>query len=205
MHFYNEGYYFVPWREVKTEGIVDEDDEPPHMEQAIPEGVYCETLGRLGYRGPGEGPHDDICLVRWPESTQKPPGLRPVSADLKRLLRAGHVYKPALAIANNACGRDASEGQSEAEVVEKFTHVLRYELDHQRERPFFLAKALQPCYIGYRFPGDYVWIIDYDPDEEEPVWWVTSDYELYTDVVTDFDVDVTYLAERFAVRPKIGV
>ena len=204
MSFYQEGYYFVPWRRVPKAEWADAEDSDS-FELDLPEGVYAELLSRLGYGGAVVGHYPAICLMRWAKGTPEPLGLRAVSADLKRLLWAGRVYKPALAFANNACGRDASEGRSEAKVVEQFTRVLRHELDHQRERPFFLAKAIQPCYIGYRFPGDYVWIIDYDPDEEEPVWWVTSDYELYTDVIMDFDVDVAYLAERFAVRPKAGV
>jgi len=208
MSFYKEGHYFVSWREAKREGSVDaEDADSTYLEKALPEDVYCETLGRLGYRGPGEGPHDDLCLVRWPEGAAEPPGLRAIPKGLENLLRAGRVYKPALAIANEVGGWVASGDptKTEAEAVEKFTRILRYELEYQRERPFFLAKALQPCHIGYRFPGDYVWIIDYDPNREEQILWVTSDYELYSDAVTDFDVDVAYLAERFAVRPKLGV
>lgn len=206
MSFYNEGYYFVPWRRVPKAAWADEDEEDS-LELDLPTGTYSEPLGRLGYRGPGEGPHDDICLVRWPKNAPEPPGLRPVAGDLEKLLRAGRVYKPALAIANEVGSWTASGDptKTEAEAVEKFTNSLRYELDYQRERPFFLAEALQPCYIGYRYLGDYVWIIDYDPNREEQILWVTSDYELYSDVVTDFDVDVGYLAERFAVRPKLGV
>ena len=206
MSFYNEGYYFVPWRRVPKAEWAD-DDEGDSLELDLPENLYCETLGRLGYRGPGEGPHDDICLVRWPKGMPEPPGLRLVSTDLKRLLRAGRVYKPALAIANEVGSWAASGNPTKTEevAVEKLTRTLQYELDHQRERPFFLVKALKSCDIGYRFPGDYVWIVDYQPERKEPIWWVTSDYWLYTDAVTDFDVDVAYLAERFAVRPKIGV
>ena len=209
MDAYKEGYCFVSRKAVRT-GEIDELDEDGgeliSWQQDLPENFYCETLGRLGYRGPGEGPHDDICLVRMPAGDPEPPGLRPVSSDLKQLLRAGQVYKPALAIANEV-GSWAYSGdptKTEAEAVEKFTRVLRYELENQRSRPFFLAKAIPPN-KGELWPGDYYWIIDYEPAKKEPIWWVTDDYWLYTASITDFEVDAAYLAERFAVRPKAGV
>ncbi len=207
--FYKERYCFVPWKAVRT-GEIDELDEDGgeliSLQQDLPENCYCKTLGRLGYRGPGDGPHDDICLVRWPADIPEPPGLRAVPKGLENLLRAGQVYPPALAIANEV-GSWAASGdptKTEAEAVEKFTRVLRYELENQRSRPFFLAKAV-PLDKGDLWPGDYYWIIDYDASEERPIWWVTSDYWLYTASVTDFDVDVAYLVEQFAVRPESGV
>jgi len=201
--FYNEGYYFVPWRRVPKADWED-DDEGDVFELDLPGGMYSEPLGRFGGEA-DTGPYDDICLVRWPEGTPEPPGLRPVAGDLERLLRAGRVYIPALAIANNLRYQRKSKNWTEAEAIEKFIHVLRDELESQRNRPFFLAKALQYEDLGYQWPVGYVWIVDYQPSKKAPIWWVTSHYELSQSAVTDFDVDVAYLAERFAVRPKLGV
>ena len=95
-----------------------------------------------------------------------------------------------------------SEDLSEVETHAQYASALREELDNQRDRPFFLAESLTWEHIAYRKPGDYCWILRYDPSEEEPLWYVSSDYEAYQCPVTDFDVDIAWLCEHFGVSPN---
>ena len=189
MNFSREEYRFVPWRQTP---------EDNGYEPALPEGTYCELLAEIGFGHVSGRPGDALYLVRWPEDEPEPPGTRSVSKELEKLLSSGRAYPPALAIARAVRFQKESSHWLEAEAVEKFTTVLRTELDRQRDRPFFLAKALGDNDDSfYKTSGEYYWILDYTPAKKEPLWWVSGDYFVYTAPVTDFEVDVSWLIERF--------
>ena len=195
MIYYRSGYRFVPWRYNLEEECYEPD---------LPEGVRCELLADFTR----SHLHDAIYLLRWDEETPEPPGVRAVSDSLVKLLASATAYPPALAIARDVRFRKDFDDLSAEEAVEEFTVVLRDELNHQRDRPFFLAQALaDPSgFVGYKTEGCYYWIVGYRPQRVgREVSWVSRDFFVYQDPITDFDVDVAYLAERFAVRPKIGV
>ncbi len=199
MSFYREGYRFVPWRrESGREG-----GEEQGVESDLPDHIYFELLAFLG-SDPSSGlNHPALGLVRWPENEPEPQGLEPVSEELAILLEAGQIYPPAIAIARDAVGwLSGTEDVSQTEAVKRFTNALRDELENQRNRPFFLARSLVWHYTAYVKPGDYCWILRYDPTEEEPLWYVTRDYFAYTCPVEEFDVDVAYLCERFGVSQE---
>ena len=199
MNFYREGFRFVPWRPITARF----EEEEGGVEPDLPDHIYSNLLAFMG-NDPSTGlSYPALCLVRWPRSEPEPERLKPVSEELARLLKAGMIYPPAIAIARDTMGwfGDA-ENESEAEVAERFMNALRDELENQRNRPFFLAKSLTCEPIGYRNRGDYCWILRYNPTEEEPLWYVSGDYFAYTCPVTDFDVDVAYLCERFGVSPE---
>ncbi len=192
---YRSGYRFVPWRY---------NLEEEYYEPDLPEEVKWELLADFTR----SHLHDAIYLVRWDEETPEPPGIRAVSDSLVKLLKSAEAYPPALAIARDVRFRKDFDDRSAEEAVEEFTTTLRGELNHQRDRPFFLARALaDPSgFVGYKTEGQYYWIVGYRPQRiGYEVSWVSRDYFVYQNPITDFDVDVAYLAERFAVRPKISV
>lgn len=199
MNFYREGYRFIPWRqELERAG-----DEERGVEPDLPDHIYCELLAFMGNEPSSGVNYPALGLVRWPKNEPEPPGLTPVSKELALLLEAGIIYPPAIAIARDAVGwLSGTEDGSQAEAVTRFTNALRDELENQRNRPFFLAKSLVWHYIAYVKPGDYCWILRYDPTQEEPLWYVTRDYFVYTCPVAEFDVDVAYLRERFGVSEE---
>ena len=204
MSFYHEGYRFVPWRQ-EREWRKTEWAEEPGMEPDLPNHIYCELLAFLCNEPSSGLSYPALGLVRWPENESEPQGLKPVSEELATLLEAGRIYPPAIAIARNAIGwLSGTEDASQAESVKRFTIALRDELENQRSRPFFLAKSLVWHHIAYVQPGDYCWILRYDPKREEPLWYVSRDYFAYTCPVEEFDVDVAYLCERFGVSPAIS-
>ena len=194
MRFYNEGCYFVPWRY----NLEEECYEPDLPEEVRPELLADFTRSHL---------HEAIYLLRWDEETSEPPGVRAVPDALVKLLKSAAAYPPALAIARDVRFRKGFDDRSVEEAIEEFTTALRDELNHQRDRPFFLARALaNPSgFVGYKTERCYYWIVGYRPERiGREVSWVSRDFFVYQDPITDFDVDVAYLAERFAVRPKIG-
>ena len=199
MTFYNEGYRFVPWRLAPKEDW----DEDQAAEADLPDHIYSELLAFMGHNPVSGASYPALHLVRWPNNAPEPPGLKAVSNELALLLEAGMIYPPAIALARDAVGwLSGTEDASEAEAVERFTNALRDEIENQRNRPFFLARSLVWHYIAYVKPGDYCWILRYDPTQEEPLWYVSRDYFAYTCPVEEFDVDVAYLCERFGASPE---
>jgi len=116
-------------------------------------------------------------------------------------LISGRSYPPALALARDVRFHKAAEEWSEAEALEKFTNALRTELDNQRERLFFLAKAVEADSVDfYKSPGQYYWIVGYKPSRYgREIAWVSEDFFVYQDPVTDFEVNIAWLSERFGV------
>jgi|GEM_PF-2263421 len=199
MTFYSEGYRFVPWRQAP----VWDGGEEQGFEPALPDNIYSELLAFMGDEPESHSPYPALYLVRWPSDAPEPPGMQSVSNELALLLEAGMSYPPAIAIARNAVRRPRGIGEANpAEAAERFTSALREEIENQRNRPFFLAKSLVWHYIAYVKPGDYCWILRYDPTKKEPLWYVSRDYFAYTCPVGEFDVDIAYLCERFGVPPE---
>lgn len=190
MTFYHEKYCFVPWRQT-----------PEGYEPALPDEVSCELLADLGRNQN----YDSLYVVRWLEDVPEPSGIRAVVDSLKSLLISGRSYPPALALARAVRFHKEAEEWSEAEAGEIFTDALRAELDNQRERPFFLAKATgTPNSLdGYKTAGCYYWIVGYKPSRHgREIAWVSEDFFVYQDPVTDFEVDAAWLCERFGVAPQ---
>ena len=201
MTFYNEGYRFVPWRP----SPLVEGDEEQGCEPDLPDHIYSELLALMGNEPDANLPHPAIHLVRWPADAPEPAGLKAVSEELALLLEAGMMYPPAIAIARDAVGWFGEvKEESEAEAAARFTNALRDEIENQRNRPFFLAKSLVWHYTAYVQPGDYCWILRYDPSQEEALWYVSHDYFAYTCSVEEFEVDVAYLCERFGLPEEAG-
>lgn len=201
MTFYKEGYRFVPWR---LSPLV-EGDEEQGVEPDLPDHIHSELLAFMGHDPVSGASYPALHLVRWPNNAPEPLGMKPVSEELALLLRAGMIYPPAIAIARDAVGWFGEvKEESDAEAAERFTNALREEIENQRNRPFFLAKSLVWHYIAYVKPGDYCWILRYDPTQEEPLLYVSRDYFAYTCRVEEFDVDVAFLCERFGV-PQVAM
>jgi hypothetical protein len=188
MTFYHEKYCFVPWRQT-----------PEGYEPALPDEVYCELLADIGRNQN----YDALYVLRWPEDVPEPSGIRAVTDPLKKLLISGRSYPPALALARNVRFHKAAEEWSEVEALEKFTNALRAELDNQRERPFFLAKAVEGDSVDfYKSPGQYYWIVGYKPSRHgREIAWVSEDFFVYQDPIKDFEVDVAWLSDHFGVAP----
>jgi hypothetical protein len=198
MTIYLELYRFVSWRECPE----IEEDGCKGFEPDLPEGTNCILLAQIGWSGTGSGPYDALYAVRWPKDVPELPSMRAVPASLAKLLESRHTYPPALAIAQNVRFRKEAAHWSAAEAVEKFTNALRDELDNQRHRGYFLAKAIRDE-IGYKRAGKYYWIVGYRPPSkkqpEAQAAWVSRDFFVYQDPVTDFDVDTEWLKARFPI------
>ncbi len=52
---------------------------------------------------------------------------------------------------------------------------------------YLLAEATREE-IGYLTPGEFCWVLKYYP-ESRTVSWVSDDYSLYTNPVSDFNLD----------------
>ena len=121
-------------------------------------------------------------------------GLTPITDELDGLLLSGEMYPPALALARDEVmehfsGRVASHAEFDGFYRER----LRHHLAAQDTAGYLMARCLRGQGIYLR-KDSYYWLIDYMP-EREAVRWVSSDYFVYTDPASDFEVTTQRLAQ----------
>lgn len=177
----------------------------------VPEGTSYLMLAE-----PGHGAPWAVYDYRLPPEAEGWRPRLPLSDELDGLLASGTRYPPALALARDemsAAFRGATPSQAAFEAA--YISALAGHLGRQREAGYLLAraKADQP---GYLTRGEWYWvvgIVEGDALRAEPLHrgeqtspsgfdfllqvvpnsksarWVSSDYEVYQDPVSDFELD----------------
>ncbi len=115
-----------------------------------------------------------------------------VPVRLERMLQSGKRYYPAIALARASLERETDRLMDSREMyAERFADEMRNTGGPARD-PVFLAQATEPCAAGYRFAGEYVWVVAYDPSLKH-VFWVTDDYFVHNSPLAHFRVEEEHL------------
>ena len=89
------------------------------------------------------------------------------------------------------------EWKEKEDFCSKLQVLLQDRLDKQRTANHVLIRSRKED-VGYREVGDYVWVVGYKHQEMfGEVYWLTADYQVYSDSVESFDVDPVWLRDRF--------
>ena len=161
---------------------------PDGWRPALPEGAGFKYLGEAGRK-----PTFALFSIR--EEVEPSSLVSEVPESLVTLLDSAHSYPPALALAINHMMRH--ESMSVHEFAVKMERVVREQLLRQRDHPCCLIASLIEE-IGYRSIGEFVWIVGYDAQRvAAEVHWVASDFQSYHDDVQTFDVEPSWLVDRF--------
>lgn len=118
-----------------------------------------------------------------------------VSDELEDLLDSARQYAPAFALMRRDAERKDFDSRTafEGHLVES----LQKHLGEQRQHPYFLAKVLV-SQTGYKYAGTYYWIVGYRPDRVgHEISWVSHDFYVYQDSITELEADVAYLEQQF--------
>ena len=178
-----KSYCFVGWRQAAYGREIDVD---------LPEDAGFLVLAQ---------PHGNeyaLIELELPSGETELPGAELVSEELASLLDSAHQYAPALAISRDQMQRVDCASRSQFSFL--LASSLRAHLSGQRRSGYFLAQACK-TESGYKYAGDYYWIVGYRPKlVGYEVEWVSRDFFVYQDSVTDFDVDVAYLEEAFPLN-----
>jgi hypothetical protein len=120
---------------------------------------------------------------------------RQVAPALAVLLDSCRVFPPALAGAVQEL--HLLGVMTRTRFVKELERLLSIRLEAQREKPFLLARS-RISETGYRNEGEFVWVVNYNPDRVgKEVTWVASDFQVYVDAIGTFDLDATWLKSRF--------
>jgi len=169
-------FCFAPWRKVYTR---EEGYEP---DTAAGGRVSPMTHGLAGQWLVAE-------CTPTEEEAPLPESFEPVPARLGRLLQSAKRYYPALALARESLEADSDHLPCDKEqYAERLADEMERHLKAQRDTPYFMAQAVKPCLTGYRFAGEYVWVVAYDPRLKH-VFWVTDDYFVYDSPLAHFVID----------------
>jgi hypothetical protein len=123
---------------------------------------------------------------------------REVPRSLSILLSSSLTFPPALVGAVHEL--EQMRFTDRDEFVKELERLLVERLERQRSSPAFLARSREGE-AGYRSKGEYVWIVQYQPDlVGAEVMWISDDFQVYSDGIDSFEVDRIYLAERFRVK-----
>lgn len=184
------GYFcWVPLREAHTPG--------PEYELAEAEGWLIDPVSH------GFPPHQPWVIAEcypFDDEERIPCPFERVPARLECLLRSAKRYYPAIALALSFFECHPSQTPDDRELyAERLANEIERHLMAQQEAPYFLARATKHCLSGYRFAGEYVWVVGYDP-YRRLVFWVTDDYYVYDSPISHFDVDEARL--RLLPNPR---
>lgn len=119
-----------------------------------------------------------------------PHGVHPVPEGLGRLLASATGYPPARALAMEDC--EGQELDYEAACKRLFDSLfLRSRSQAEDGFRFLRATGDQ---VGYLNRGQFYWVLGYHCDH---VYWVSSDYQVYTDHCSDFGLEEGDLPSLF--------
>jgi len=111
----------------------------------------------------------------------------PAGDELAALIESGKRYPPALALARDELVMVFGEHRpTQDEFATAYASAIRSGLSRQPEVPFLLVQSLtdEP---GYLSKGEWYWILRVTGTP--PVaCWVSDDYHVYKNPVTDFDL-----------------
>jgi hypothetical protein len=118
-----------------------------------------------------------------------------VSDNLADLLESARQYAPALALLRKDARR--KDFDNPAAFEDHLIESLQKHLGEQRQHPYFLALALV-SEGAYKSAGTYYWIVGYRPERVgHEVSWVSHDFYVYQDSITEFTVESADLELRF--------
>ena len=110
-----------------------------------------------------------------------------VSDDLEVLIGSGKMYPPALAIARDRVSQEyESREPTQAEFASTFAGSLLAELSRQPDSGYFLAPA-RIEQLGFLCKGKWYWILGMSESLPDTVRWVSGDFFIYDNAITDFD------------------
>ena len=146
----------------------------------IPHGI-----GFLLLAGPGVDPPWGLFTVEadLPASAH----VRTISDELEHLIRSAERFPPALAIARDLVTAEFdSASPTHEEFSARYVTLLLQQLRDQANAPYLLTKAVG-SELGYLIPGEFYWVLRYLRGSSA-VAWVSADYFVYQNPVTDFDL-----------------
>ncbi len=115
----------------------------------------------------------------------KPSNIHVIPDSINRLLRYAETYPPALALARSKVARiDLDEEYAGSQFLVSYSYLVLSYLEDRKALPFFKATNRVNEW-GYRRKGENYWIVGY---RTGLVNWVSSDFHVYTDDVTGFEV-----------------
>ncbi len=117
--------------------------------------------------------------------------VEPVSEELENLITSAERYPPALALARRDITLCRRKEFSDVRLLEKeYGSRLRKYLLGQIDDWFFLAESATDE-VGYRSKSEFCWIVGSDKDEKgnSLVRWVSWDYHIYANPLSDFVID----------------
>ena len=147
---------------------------------ALPDGT-----GFLLLAAPGCDPRWGVFAVD--RELQPSDQVRPVPIELQRLLQAAEQYPPAMALARDALSIEFDGEQPTDELFcIRYAACLDEYLTQQGSAPYVFAKAIGDE-LGYLRRGEFYWVLRYLRGSRT-VAWVSSDYFVYHNPVSDFDL-----------------
>ncbi len=154
--------------------------EGPGWEPDFPEGVGYLLLA--DYRAAQWGLyefHRNAATEDWtPES--------PISHELVALLESGKKFPPALALARDRVSEEFRNREpTREEFVTVLANSLRFHILRQPDAGYFLVPALHDDF-GL-FKGEWYWVLGISQSYPDIVRWVSNDFFVYENTITDFD------------------
>lgn len=163
----------------------------------IPRGV-----GFLLLAGPGFDPPWGIFAVE--AELAESSHVEPISDELEHLLRSAERFPPALAIVRDLV---AAEFDDQLPTYEQFSsrysELLHEQLLDQPNAPYLLVRAIGGE-SGYLIPGDFYWVLRYLRGSSS-IAWVSADYFVYQNPVTDFELSSEQLESLLMPHPASAI
>lgn len=122
------------------------------------------------------------------ESGERLPRARPVPERLASLLDWSERFPPALAIARDQLERFGSPAWEPDALADRLSWLLSVQLRAQRRSRYVLVQPAREE-VGYLSDGEFVWALGTTRSErtgEAGLAWVSGDYEVYTNRLSDF-------------------
>lgn len=167
----------------------DEQNEPCGLEPCVPPAWEILELCNPRAFGGGifqVGTLDPDTIV----ASAELPRCRPLPKDAAAIIDSATAYPPALAIARSRVERRlAGSPGTLDELIAAFSAAVDTAMAEQDGADFILARVLDD---GGDFdlgpPGAWTWVVAADPDRDL-VWWVSSDFFIYTAPQAAFELD----------------
>ena len=179
-------YCFTNW--------ITSKDDFDGKEPDLPEGVSL-----INARNPGKGDSEwCLCEISFDDKfDENSIALDHVCDELSILLDSAKGYPPALAIAFHNASFEWPVTKSEYSQL--LIELLKQQLRNHCNDNFFLAEATIED-TGYLSKGEFVWLVRFYPETDEALW-VSSDFYLYRNAVSDFKISSDRL-RKLVVRKQ---
>ena len=110
----------------------------------------------------------------------------PISDELVALLESGKKFPPALALARDRVSEEFNDREpTREEFVTVLADSLCLHISRQPDAGYFLAPALRDAFGLCK--GEWYWILGIAQSYPNVVRWVSSDFFVYENAITDFD------------------